>query len=526
MILDNNKVIADIKLLEQIYNWIREQNSVGILFTDTSLMITFYSKWFENTCKGRSDYVNVHLFEAFPEIRERGLDRNYFNALSGIPSVLSNKLHKYLIKIPIDDREHNIEFMQQVAEIFPLYSDGKIIGTVTRIEDVTERTIREKELSTLINQLIKSKNQIQAEEEKYRTLTENIPDTIVRLDRNFRYTFLNKKVIGATGINAEDFIGKTIEELNFFPEDIIEKCNRNVEEVFTTGEHRSFEYSLNIQNKTKYYEIRFIPEKNPITKEIDSVVEINRDITEIVEIRNKLKEYTNQLEKLNETKNKFFSILAHDLRSPFFPLLNISEYLVEDFEKLSNDEIKEGILDLRTVIQNLYTLIENLLSWAQFERGGMIFNHMKLNLNNLIGSVVSLYKKNSESKGINLITHFDGEIIFDGDENQIKTLMRNLVSNAIKFTSSGKSITITTHKYDSFFEIRVKDEGIGIDEKTRDKLFKLSEVKSQKGTAGESGTGLGLILCKEIVTKHKGEIEVESEIGKGTTIICKMGYEL
>jgi len=526
MNLDKNKSITDINIIEQVFNWVREQDSVGILITDSSLMITFASNWFTKNCRQRNDCTNLHLFEAFPEIRERGLDRNYYHALSGIPSILSNKLHKYLIKIPLKDVEHNIEYMQQVAEISPLYQDGKIVGTVTRIEDVTERTIREKELSTLISQLIKSKNQIQLEEEKFRTLTENIPDTVVRLDRNFRYTYINKKVIGATGIKAEDFLGKTIEELNFFPEHIVEKCNQYVEEVFKTGEQRSFEYSLFLQNKMMYYEIRFIPEKNPLTNEIESVLEINRDVTDIVEIRNKLKEYTEQLETLNAAKNKFFSILAHDLRSPFFPLLNISEYLVDEFDTLTVEEFKKGVEDLRTVIQNLYALVENLLSWAQFERGGMIFQVEQLNLNKKVESIVSLFEKSAESKGIKLVTQLDGEIIFDGDENQIKTLLRNLISNAIKFTPKGKSITISSHKFDSYFELKVKDEGIGMDEKVKESLFKLSEVKSQRGTSGEKGTGLGLILCKEIVDKHKGEIKVESEVGKGTTVICRMGYRL
>ncbi|MFZ5948787.1 MAG: PAS domain-containing sensor histidine kinase [Stygiobacter sp.] len=516
--------VSDLQIKELSFKWLKDQSSFGLLITDDSLIVLFVNEWFTQNFP-QKNLIGQHLFDLFPEIRDRGLNNNYFNALSGEPSLLSNKLHKYLIKIPYNDPERRVQYMQQSVEITPLISENNIIGTVTKIEDVTERVIREKELNSLISQLIKTKNQIQESEEKFRTLAENIPDTIIRLDKNFRYTFINKDSIDNWGITKNFILGKTIEELNFFPKNVIDRCNFYVKNAFENGNTNSYQYSLDLGGKERHYEIRFIPEKSTISNTMESVLEINREITDIVEANNKLKEYAEELERLNITKNKFFSILAHDLRSPFFPLINISDFILEDFDTLSKDEIKKDIIDLKTLIHNLYTLIDNLLSWAQFEKGVIKFNPTIINLKNEIELIINLYRKTAEVKKISLINNANEEIIFEGDINLFKALLRNLISNAIKFTYEGKSVYIITKIYNDYFKLIIKDEGMGMDENTINSLFKLSEIKTTKGTAGEKGTGLGLILCKEIISKHKGEIKVESEIGNGTTFICKIPYK-
>ncbi|MCX7875377.1 MAG: ATP-binding protein [Melioribacteraceae bacterium] len=519
-----NFSLTDILVKEQVFNWVKEQATVGLLITDDSLIVTFVNNWLFKNCPNKKECIGQHLFEIFPEIKEKNIDNNYRLALTGVPSILSNKLHKYLIKIPYQDYENRVQFMQQSVKISPLIQENKIVGTVTLIEDVTDRVLRESELNKLITQLYQTKNLIEESEEKFRTLAENIPDTIVRIAKNFKYTYVNKESLAYGKLKRENFIGKTIEELNFLPQDVIDKCNKSINEAFEFSKSSTFQYSLFLEGKKRYYEIRYIPEKSSRNNEVISVLAINREITEFVEINNKLKNYAAELEKLNNTKNKFFSILAHDLRSPFFPLLNISDFLVEDFDSLSNDEIKKEVKDLNILIHNLYTLVENLLSWAQFEKGAISFFPSSINLTNEIESIINLYYKTAEAKNVKIINKISEDITFEADLNLFKTLLRNLISNAIKFTPGKKSIYINALKFENYFELIVKDEGIGMDDKVKNSLFNLSEVQSTRGTEGEKGTGLGLILCKEIVEKHKGELKVESEIGNGTTIICKFPY--
>jgi signal transduction histidine kinase len=222
------------------------------------------------------------------------------------------------------------------------------------------------------------------------------------------------------------------------------------------------------------------------------------------------------LQELNEGKDKYFTILAHDLRSPFHGLLGFSSVLLNDFDNLNNDEKKEFIIDINSATKNIYNLIENLLMWSRLQTGRIDFNKTKLNLNNTLIKVINLLKSGAAKKKIKIINKVNENISVYADENMLISILQNLLSNSIKFSNSDGLVNIECYINDGITEISVIDNGIGIKRENLDKLFRLEEHLSTKGTDLEDGSGLGLVLCHEFIRRHNGNIFVESEYGKGS----------
>ncbi len=228
--------------------------------------------------------------------------------------------------------------------------------------------------------------------------------------------------------------------------------------------------------------------------------------------------------KLNATKDKFFSIIAHDLKNPFNTMLGFSEFLLKKFDDYDKEKQKKFIGIIRDDIENTYKLLENLLLWSQSQRGQLEYMPEKENLFLSVSESVELLDLSASSKKISLINKINENIYVNVDSNMLSTVIRNLISNAIKFTPENGKIIIKSKVVKSddkrnYNEITVEDTGIGISKEKLKKIFSNDENTSTRGTAGERGTGLGLILCKEFVEKHKGNIRAESEVGKGSKFI-------
>lgn len=237
----------------------------------------------------------------------------------------------------------------------------------------------------------------------------------------------------------------------------------------------------------------------------------------------KIKISESKLKESNITKDKFLSIIAHDLKSPFNSMLGFSDILNKEFDKYDTNEQKKFIELIYISIRNTHKLLENLLLWSLSQKGSIEFKPEKTNLYLLTYETNEILKQSAEKKSIKLLNQIDENIYVEADKNMLSTVIRNLVSNAIKFTGkNGKieisSSLITTDKKQQFVEISVKDNGVGISKEIQSKLFDIGEDTSTKGTENEEGTGLGLILCKEFVEKHGGKIWVESEIGEGSIL--------
>ncbi len=244
----------------------------------------------------------------------------------------------------------------------------------------------------------------------------------------------------------------------------------------------------------------------------------NAELDEKVNIR------TAELQESNATKDKFFSIIAHDLRGPFNSMVGFIELLIENFDKYETSKQKEYINHINQSVQSSYKLLENLLLWSRAQRKTIEFNPSKENLFFLAEEIIDISRQAAEKKSISLLNLIDKNIDINIDKNMIATTMRNLISNAIKFTPQKGKITLEARSISdegkqNDVEITVKDTGLGIAPERQAKLFKISENISTKGTEKETGTGLGLILCKEFVERHGGKIWVESEVGEGSKFI-------
>lgn len=235
-----------------------------------------------------------------------------------------------------------------------------------------------------------------------------------------------------------------------------------------------------------------------------------------------IEKYVAELNELNQTKDKFFSIIAHDLKNPFVTLLGFSEILLSDFKELQNDEILFYINEMKKSADLSFNLLQNLLQWSRSQTGRIEYHPQLLDLKNIVQENVALVLKSAEKKNINLVLNIKVELIINADQDMINTIIRNLLTNAIKFTHKNGIICIDAISKNGFVELCIKDSGIGMNNETIDKLFRLDVSLSTSGTENETGTGLGLILCKEFVEKHGGKIWATSELGKGSTFFISL----
>lgn len=229
-----------------------------------------------------------------------------------------------------------------------------------------------------------------------------------------------------------------------------------------------------------------------------------------------------ELKEINSTKDKFFSIISHDLRSPFNVILGFTNLLVEEYNNLDDTQIRKIISSLNSSSQSAFELLANLLTWAQTQTRGIEINKEQLNLKKLVESSIAPYALNASVKNIKIVINVPSESMLSIDKNTSITFIGNLVNNAIKFTPEGGTITIRYHENADNIELHIIDTGVGMTSEIIGKLFKIEESISTRGTNNEKGTGLGLILCKEFINKNGGDISVISEVGKGSEFIITL----
>lgn len=226
-----------------------------------------------------------------------------------------------------------------------------------------------------------------------------------------------------------------------------------------------------------------------------------------------------ELKEMIVSKDKLFSIIAHDLKSPFLGLLGFSEYLTDELNNLSRAEVKEYLGKNHVTVKRLYKLIENLLEWARLQTGRATIALKNISLSSSVEFVFNLLAENAEKKEVELKNESGQFTIVRADERMLQSILENLISNGIKFSLPGGSIIVSSEEDDNKVAITVEDNGIGMSEEIISKLFRSDSAYSAEGTAGEKGTGLGLLICKDMVVKLSGNIQVTSEEGKGSKFI-------
>jgi len=235
-----------------------------------------------------------------------------------------------------------------------------------------------------------------------------------------------------------------------------------------------------------------------------------------------LEEANKKLIKLNHEKDKFFTIIAHDLRNPFIGITSLSKIMLDQLKSNDFENMEEYVQEINNASKNAYNLLKNLLNWARSQTGRMEFTPSTLSVFSLIDETLSLLQESAGLKNITLKNNVSADIEIVGDKEMLSVVFRNIVSNAIKFTKTGGSIRVEAYQNETELSIQVIDSGIGMTPKMIEDLFKIDKSSGRKGTNGEPSTGLGLLLCKEFIEKHNGTITVTSEVNIGSTFTMSL----
>ncbi len=249
---------------------------------------------------------------------------------------------------------------------------------------------------------------------------------------------------------------------------------------------------------------------------LDSIASQIANVIERRRANEALRESEALLYELNASKDKFFSIISHDLKSPFNSILGFSEILAEQVKEKNLEAIEEYAEIIQNSSQHAMDLLSNLLEWSRSQTGRMEFNPRNIEISLLINEVTELLNDMAQQKSITILKELPQNVRVFVDKAMIDTILRNLISNSIKFTNPGGTIIVSTVQKQNELKVTVSDNGVGMNENTISKLFRIGENYSTKGTQNEMGTGLGLILCKEFIEKHGGKIWAESEVEKGS----------
>jgi PAS domain S-box-containing protein len=364
-------------------------------------------------------------------------------------------------------------------------------------------------------QIAREKEKAEESEQKLRSTIDSIDDIVFVLDKKGKLQeFYNPGQRKTHFIHPEDELGKPYKEIDFPMEVGIQ-----LEAAFKTFPQKTsiieFDHHIDIKGKSFWYNTKISPKRSANNK-LTGMVIVAREITDRKEAEKKLAKQKEELKELNATKDKFFSILAHDLKNPFTNLYSMGDLLIKNFKDLDEEEKVEGLKKMHKSSEFIYQLLENLLTWSRTQRGKIEFEPGNFNPGTLAEVNVNLHKAAAENKGVKIENLVSGEHLAYGDREMINTVIRNLLNNAVKFSEEGDTIQLDLKKNKDKLTISIKDEGIGISREDQNKLFKVDEKYKSKGTAGETGTGLGLVLCKEFVEKNGGKIWCESEMGKGT----------
>lgn len=408
-----------------------------------------------------------------------------------------------------DGVSRSFEFwgVRKNGEFFPKdvsLNKGKFFGKdciIAIARDITERKQAEKLLQDTKN--------------TYLSIYNSVSEAIYVIDENGNFVDVNVGAEKMYGYTREELIGKNFFEVSAPGMNDLELIQKIGFEVLTTGIPKHIEFWGIRKNGEIFPKDISINKGNYFGK--DCSIVSAREITERKRAEQDLIRTNEELKKANSEKDKFFSIISHDLRSPFNSFLSITKILSEQFHKIKMSEFRQYASDLNSSAENLFKLLENLLSWSRLKRGVINFKPEELYLKEVVSACAYMLKAPIEQKEQELIIDVPEDIFVYADRPMLDTVLRNLLSNASKFTPRRGSIQVKAEADGDMAVVSVKDNGIGIPRDLIDKLFEIGVKTSRKGTEDEPSSGLGLILCKEFVEKNGGTLWLESTEGEGTT---------
>ena len=409
-----------------------------------------------------------------------------------------------LIGVTVEDYYHGLSLRLSLSNFHHFYGPaavGGIFGLLTYFHYTMSRR-----QSAVMFKMLDS-------EAKHQALFENMTDVVCILDTEKNIIDVNAACESLYGYSKEEMLNMPIEKLLYKDDQDI--SNTFFEKLEKSGSYTMYEGRI----KTKTGDIKWIQvNSTEIVQNCNRIgsQDIIRDITKRKKIEIELQQTVRELDALNKTKDKLFSIIAHDLRSPFSSILGISELMLEDIRQGRFDTMEKSMSNINTSAHHTLLLLENLLSWAKSQTGQISFNPIMCNAYKLVSEVVEILNESALVKNIKVSISMAHDVEISADPNMLMIILRNLVSNAIKFTREKGEVEISGTLEDNEFEICVSDNGVGIDADTVKKLLTQEVNSSTRGTSNEKGSGLGLVLCRELAEAHHGKLWIESEEDKGS----------
>ena len=355
--------------------------------------------------------------------------------------------------------------------------------------------------------------QLQESEEQFRVIFTQNSSALALIDYDTTISLVNDAYCQMSGYTKDEVIGMSWTKQ--LPSDELERLKEHSRLLFSNPEKVPEKYEFSFYRKDG--QIRHGLMSISVIPSIKKMITSFTDITERKTNEIKLQNYATELDRLNRGKDRFLSILAHDLKGPFSSLINFSELLLLHFKSFDKEKIEKQLDIIFQTARKTYNLLEDLLIWSTSNLGKLPFEPKMIDFRSICIETIEVTSIKAMPKGISVNYIDNDEIVLFADVNMLKAILRNLVSNAIKFTNTNGRVDISIEKENSWATITVKDNGVGISQENQKKLWDISKNFTTYGTANEKGTGLGLMLCKELVEKHGGRIWVESEINKGSS---------
>jgi len=416
-----------------------------------------------------------------------------------VKQYMSKQSSAYL-EYPFRTKDGKIKWFGQASNL--IFKNNEISGFHCISRDITDRKKMEEELKI--------------RQKEMTTLLDSIPGFAFLKDLDHKYIIVNQQMCNFLGYTKEEIKGKTAKDLLSAKEAEI-SFNEDIQ-IINTGCSIFEDKKFSMQNgKTITVDFRKIPLKDE-SGNVTIIIGLGFDITVRKAAEEAIKKNSENLQDINLTKDKFFSIISHDLRSPFQGLLGLASVLVDEFDTFTKEEIKSYIANMNDSIKNLFNLIENLLKWSKLQRESISLEKQRIDLYTEVLYIINLLKNNADNKEIKIVNEIVEDTFVYCDTNVLNSVLQNLISNAIKFTNRGGEIKLSTVTEDKDIYITIADNGVGMTEEIVKNLFRIDSHQSSPGTEDESGTGFGLIITKELLEKQGGKISVKSQKSVGTSI--------
>ena len=492
---------------------------IGVFVVNKDFDILFWNSVLENwTNLESSEVLGKNACTYIPRLNEaRFKSRLEASFIGGPPVIFAAQLHKYLIA----NRNTSKSVFQHVTVTSIKIADHEY-AAMFAIEDVTELTNKVHEYQSInslaleeIQNRKKAELALKQNLEFLNALIDTIPSPIYFKDIDGKYIDCNQAFAKMAGQNKSFIIGKTIFEIAEESFAVISSQSDSLilkKELDISNQGVQIPMLNNVTVDTILYKSLFYD----LDGNVAGIIGVAVDISEIKKAEKVLAESEAKLIELNATKDRFFSIIAHDIKNPVSMFQSISELLNSSYDTFDEKERRFFIHEINESAKKLFKLLENLLFWSRSQTGRLEYQPLDADLFYIINTEVSLAEYLAKNKSIELVNNVPQNSRAVIDTNMISTVVRNLITNAIKFSYKNSKIEVNIKDIGDFWEIAIKDYGVGISQDKIDELFRLDTHHTSIGTNKETGTGLGLILCKEFITRHNGVIRVESEIDKGS----------